>query len=143
MGFKPGHSLSKGRPAGARGKRTYEALAILEKNNFDPIQTLIDCCKEAKKTYDNYATIYDAICEAKEASGNPFPVEDKADRYLKIAVDAAKEIASYAYPKLKSIEHQKDNPLKDMTPEQRLEAMKHAVNLLEGQIKARDGSGTP
>ncbi len=52
----------------------------------------------------------------------------------------AKDIAGYVYPKLKSIEQSTNDPTKDMTPEQRLEAMKHAVAMLEMQVKSGPGA---
>ncbi len=93
-----------GRPKGSKNKITAKAEEICLAHDFNPLEELIDIFKEAKWTYDNYATIYHALCESKEASGNPFPVEDKADKYLKIACDTAKDITSYVYPKLKSVE---------------------------------------
>jgi hypothetical protein len=94
-----------GRPKGAVGKRTTEFLSVLEKNNFNVAQALVDCYQKAIKTYDNYGVIYDAICDAKaEKEGWSAPVEDHAHKYLKIAVDVAKDLASYSYPKLKAME---------------------------------------
>ena len=134
-------AAGRGRPPGARNKRTVEFMATLEREGFDPAMALIECYREARKTYDNYGTIYDAICDANTQKGQHFaPPEDRADKYLKIAADIAKDLASYAYPKLKSIEKKDDNHLKDMSPTQRLEAMRHAVQMLELQIKKDNGS---
>lgn len=93
-----------GRPVGSKNKITVRAEQICLAQDFNPLEELIGIYKEAKWTYDNYATIYKSVCEAKEASGNPFPVEDKADKYLKIACDTVKEITGYIYPKLRSVE---------------------------------------
>lgn len=136
MAFQPGHKLSKGKPKGAINKRTLSFLETLERENFDPAKALIEIYREARKTYDNYAEIYQAIEEARDSKGlDAFPTDDKADKYLKIALDAAKDLASYAFPKLKAIEQQKEDPLKDMSPEQKLEAMRHAVQVLELEVK--------
>lgn len=141
MTFMPGNP---GRPPGAINKRSKDFLAVLEKRNFCPATALIDCYSEAKKTYDNYGIIYDAICDANadRAAEKGFanvPPEDNAHKYLKIAADIAKDLSGYAYPKLKAIEQTKDDPTKGMSPEQKLEAMRRAVEMLELQIKSKDG----
>lgn len=138
MPFKPGHKFSPGRVKGSHNKKTWEARETLARLNFDPIAALHECYSEAKKIYDSYGKIYEAISKAREASGNPYPLEDKAAHYLKIAMDAAKELASYTLPKLKAIEHIKSGPLDGMTAEQKLEAMKHAVKALEAQVGTND-----
>lgn len=135
--FKPGNKLSKGRPKGSLQRRSYQFYEAIQDLGFDPPTELVKIYKEAKKTYDNYAAIYENISKASEASGNPFPVEDKADKYLKIALDAVKEIASYAYPKLKAIERPNMGALEGMTNEQKLEALRQAVKLLEQQNEPR------
>lgn len=144
MPFKSGEG---GRPLGAINKRSKEFLEVLDKHDFCPASALIECYKNAKKTYDNYGEIYDAICDAradKEGTLREFvsPTEDNAHKYLKIAADIAKDIAGYAYPKLKAIERTENDPLKGMTTEQRLEAMKHAVAMLELQVKSSSEPGT-
>lgn len=137
MPFLPGNS---GKPPGAINKRSRAFLDVLEKHNFCPATALMDCYKEAKRTYDNYNIIHQAIIEAneirKQMSGDiAAPTEDNAHKYLKIAADIAKDLASYSYPKLKAIEQQKNAQLEGMTAEQQLEAMKHAVQMLELKIK--------
>lgn len=134
MPFQPGHKLSKGKPKGSVHKRTQSFLDVLERENFCAATALIETYREARKIYDNYAVIYDAIEELRADKGL-MPTEDKADKYLKIALDAAKDLAGYSFPKLKAIEQQKNNPLKDMSPEQKLEAMRHAVSVLELEVK--------
>lgn len=147
MKFLPGQSGNpNGKAPGTLNKRSREFIAVLEKHGFCPASALIECYTEAKKTYDNYGTIYAAIVEAKEARDREFgfsnvPPEDQAHKYLKIAADIAKDLSSYAYPKLKAIEQTKSDPTHGMTPEQKLEAMKQAVQMLELQIKAH-GPGT-
>lgn len=136
-----------GKPPGALNKRSKQFLEVLEKHNFCPASALIECYQDAKKTYDNYGVIYDAICDANanrasEKGYSNVPPEDNAHKYLKIAADIAKDLSGYAYPKLKAIEQTKENPLNDMTPEQKLEAARAAVQMLELQVKA-NGSGSP
>lgn len=140
-------NAGKGRPLGSRNKRTLEFMATLERENFNPALALIECYREAKKTYDNYGTIYDAICDARTARNDATgqcaaPTEDNAHKYLKIAADVAKDLAGYAFPKLKSIEQRKSDPLANMTAEQKLEAMKAAVTALELQVR-QDGRDSP
>lgn len=135
-----------GKVAGTLNKRTVEAIAILERNNFCPIEALIECYNDAKKVYDNYGVIYDAICEASEEQAREkgyarVPPEDKADKYLRIAADTAKDLASYAFPKLKAVEQHKTNPTEGMTLEQKRDAARMMLQVLEEQIK--NGSGTP
>jgi len=141
MPFQKGISGNpKGKPVGALNRRTAQALAILEKQNFCPVSALVECYRDAKKVYDNYGIIYDAILEAKEEQARekgyaPIPPEDKADKYLKIAADIAKDLTSYAYPKLKAIEQSGSNPTADMTPEEKLEAARLMVKALEMEVK--------
>lgn len=136
--FEPGNP---GKPKGAIHKRSKHFLEVLEKHNFCAATALIECYIEAKKTYDNYGTIYDAISDARtdknhESGQFAAPTEDNGHKYLKIAADIAKDLASYSYPKLKAMEQNKKSPLDDMTPEQQLEAMKHMVAMLEHKVKS-------
>ena len=45
------------------------------------------------------------------------------------------ELMKYCYPQLKSVEHTRDNPLDDMSNQEKLEAFKNAVRFLESQEK--------
>lgn len=140
-------NAGKGRPLGSKNKRTVEFMQVLEDEGFDPAKALIQCYRAAKTTYDNYSVILEAITSAREAKNDQTgefsaPTEDNAHKYLKIAADIAKDLASYAYPKLRSIEQTKANPLEGMSPQERLEVMKGAVVIAESEIKkADDGSG--
>lgn len=94
-----------GRPKGLPNKRTLQFNEVLEKHNFCAASALIEIYQEARKIYDGYGKIYEAIRQAKsDGAGYDVPLEDKADKYLKIALDSASEIASYAYAKRKAIE---------------------------------------
>lgn len=132
MAFEPGNRLSKGRPRGTKNKRTVEFHHVMEQKNFNVAEALVWCYRQAVKQYKSYAN--------KLEDGRLSPMEDNAPKYLKIASDMAKEMASYSFPKLKSIEQQKTSLLDGMTPQQKLEAMKQAVARLEIEIK--NGSGT-
>ena len=111
MPFQKGvkRAPTAGRRAGTPNKRTSDLYSVLEKHDFCPASALIEIYTEAKKVYQSYGVIYEAIVQAKsQEQGYPAIVEDKADKYLKIACDAAKELATYCYPKRKSVEQTAD-----------------------------------
>jgi hypothetical protein len=100
-----GRAPGAGRRKGTPNRATLEFKEVLAKHNFCPASAMIEIYTEAKKIYDSYSTIYAAIVEAKSnEQGYPAVVDDKADKYLKIAGDMAREMASYMYPKRKAIE---------------------------------------
>jgi hypothetical protein len=124
MPFKVGNP---GKPKGTIHKRTLEFRAVLEAAGFCPATALLETYKIA------LAQFADDL--EKLESGRISPMESSAAQYLKIACDVSKELASYSYPKLKAIEQQKPDPLIDMTPVQKLEAMRQAVKMLEAETK--------
>ncbi len=126
--FQPG---APGRPPGAINKRSKDFMAILEKNGFCPASAMMDIFKVSMQKF--------AEDLEKENDGRISPMESNAAKYLKIAADMTSDLATYAYPKLKAIEHAKLNVAENMSPEQRLEAMKHAVQMLELQVKQKNG----
>lgn len=117
---KPFLSGNPGRPRGALNKRSVEFRAILEKHDFCSASALLELFADAKKSMESAS-------------------EEARPQYLKIAADIAKELAAYSYPKLKAIEYTGHNPLDDMTPAQKLEAARSAVQMFELQVKANDG----
>ncbi len=133
----PDHKRAKGRPKGSLNKRTLMFVQVLEARNFCPASAMIDCYQSAIKIYENYDTIYDAIVDRKLELGNKTPTEDKAHIYLKIAGDLAKEISSYAYPKLKATDTKRD-PLEGLTEQEILEVLKNAQAALEHRIKEKE-----
>lgn len=148
MPFQPGNKLApgNGRPRGSLNKRSIEFLAILEKHKFCPAEALIECYREAKKTYDNYATIYEAITDARIVQNDKdgscaTPTEDKAHVYLKIAAEAAKDLAAFAFPKLKAVESSQVKATDNMSPKEKLEAARMIVKMLEQEVK--DVEATP
>lgn len=102
-----------GRKPGSTNKRTAQFEEVLAKHNFCAASAMIEIFNESKKIYESYAEIYAAISEAREIKGL-IPLEEKADKYLKIAGDMACEIASYAYPKRKAVETTVDPGLLEM-----------------------------
>lgn len=71
----------------------------------------------------------------KEANGTISLMESKADAYLKMYIQVGAHISKFRYPQLKAVEVTKTGALEGMTPEQKLEAMKQAVAMLEAQVK--------
>jgi len=84
MVFKPGHKSLGGRKKGVPNKNKQELL------------------ERVKEKYPGYCPI-EAMCEIALNNGND----------VSIRLQASKEVASYIYPKLKSIEHtgDADNPI--------------------------------
>ena len=143
MPFQPGHKLAKGRVQGSHNRRTVAFLEVLEREDFCPAMALIECYREAKKTYDNYGEIYAAIVEAREAKNGEdgsfaAPPEDNAHKYLKIAGDFAAQLASYSYPKLKAVDPQKATA--KMTAAEQLEAARMIVKMLEQEVENGPGN---
>ncbi len=129
MPFKPG---APGRPKGSPNKRSLEVKQILAEAGHNPIERLMYLSRVAEARFE-------AETEAVN-TGRFSPMECNAHAYLKMAIDANKELASFITPKLKAIEQITTNPTADMSPEQRLDAMKQAVKFLEAQVKGERGS---
>lgn len=141
MAFEPGHKLAKGRPSGSLNRRSQAFFQAVEEEQFDAAREMIDVCLTAKSMYKNYALIYEALEQARIEKGEiSFPTEDRAHEYLKIALTAAKDIASYCYPKPRFPDQKNNQYLEGMTPEQKLDALKQAQNVLELEIKAKNAA---
>lgn len=118
MGFTKGEGKFQkgqgGRPKGAKNKRTQEFKEALEKRHFCPANALIDCYEKAMADYEYYSELL--------RSNRISPMEDNSHKNLQIAASLAEKIASYTFPKLKSIEQIKDvnqdRPLKDLSDEE-------------------------
>ena len=115
------------RPKGSRNKRTEEFYAAIEKSKFNIPKAYLWAYKEAKKNYTEYAEMF----RDKRLS----PMEDNRPKLLGIMINILKDISSHVYPKIKAIEIVNMDLLQGMTPAQRLEAMKAAVQKLELEIK--------
>lgn len=96
MPFEKGHKLSLGRPKGTKNKRTIEFQEVMDRKNFNVAEALVYCYRQAIKKYKYY--------NERLEDGRLSPMEDNAPKYLKIASDMAKDMASYSFPKLKSID---------------------------------------
>ena len=112
--FQVGHKFSTGRPKGSPDKRTLKFQEVLEANGYNPALALLELQREA---YQNYQR-----------------GDDKAQAYFKDACNLAMDIAGYVFAKPKAIEITTNNAMEGMTPEQRLEAMKQAVLMLEREV---------
>lgn len=134
MTFLPGKPKTGGRTIGTPNKSsTQRAEVICNVRKYSSIDSMINAAEIALARF-----IEDS---EKEDSGRISPMESKAAEYLKIYVKVACEISSYIYPKRKAVEHTNSDTTRDMSPEQRLEAMKHAVELLELQLKQKPING--
>lgn len=114
MSFQKGHKHSSGRPKGSINKRSQEFADKLEAKGFDLAEALLELHREGMKTYRQGAFEH-------QMEG------------LKVANSAVKEIATYLLPKFQSISVSKDDTLENMTPQQKLEAMREAVKLMEAE----------
>ena len=106
-----------GRPVGVVDKRISDFRAYMAKNNFNLGETYLELLQIARESHEY---------------GN----REEKPVYLKIAVDIVNNIADRLQPRLKAIEHRKESPLEGMTPEQKLEAMRSAVALLEREVQS-------
>ena len=118
MSFQKGNP---GKPKGAVHALTSRVRDTAQRLGIDPFEILL-----------------------RFAAGDWKALGYKSEKYKKstkyviepfIRAKAAQEAAQYIFPKLRTIDQPKANALEGMTPEQRLEAMKHAVAMLEDQTK--------
>ena len=130
MTFTPGHTLSTGRPPGSLNRRSQQVIDVLERECFCPASKFIDLYGIALAKFTEEV--------AKEDSGRISPMESSAAKYLKIACDQVAHLATYAYPRLKTIEQVQASPLEGMNVQDKLEALKQAVRALEAQARTAD-----
>lgn len=126
MTFQPGNKLAKGRPKGAVNRRTKEVAELAEELGCNPVEVLINFAKgdwEALGYSKGTKSIYTEAGIIEEDLISP------SER-----IQAAKEVAQYIYSKKKSVEHITRNALEGMSPQEKLEAMREAVKMMEGQI---------
>lgn len=99
MGFEKGKPRPEnaGRKAGTPNKRTFDARQLVERMGFDPLEFLVHTAKadwEALGYQKGFVTKVNMGIEYEE---DIISYEQR--------LDAAKTIAKYIYPQLKSIEH--------------------------------------
>lgn len=115
-----------GRPVGIGNKRSQRVEELAERLECNPIEILLRFAKgdwEGLGYSKGTKSIYTEAGILEEDLISP------GER-----IQAAKEVAQYIYAKRKSVEHVTNNQLEGMTPEQKLEAMKEAVKMMEGQL---------
>jgi hypothetical protein len=122
MTFKPGNP---GKPKGAVHGFTQKAKEVAARLGIDPFEILLRFAAGDWKALGYKSEKY-----SKKSTRFIISPETRAK--------AAQEATQYIVPKLRQIEEAKPNALVGMTPEQRLEAMKHAVTMLEAQTKKAD-----
>lgn len=115
MKFEKGNKLSVGRPKGVPNKRNSFRESLEQHGVSIP---------------DRYFELLTMAMEDLDRSN-----EEQRPQYYSIVSGLLKEMAAYSFPKLKSVEHKNANPLDGMTFEEKLEAMKQAVKMMEGEIK--------
>lgn len=131
MPFKPNHKLSVGRPKGSINRRSYEVKAILDEAGHCPTMKLVHLARVAEARFEAETELVN--------SGRYSPMESNAHAYLKMAIDANKELCAFINPKLKAIEQVKTNPLEGMSSQEKLEAMRQGVKFLEAELKGKSG----
>jgi hypothetical protein len=100
---------------------------------YDSIEAMIKASELAMTKFMEHAE--------KESSGQWSPMESHAATYLGTYVKIAATIANLIHPKRKAVEHITVDQTDGMTPQQKLDAMKQAVLMLELKIK-QDESGS-
>lgn len=135
MAFTKGNKLAvgKGRPVGSVNKRTLEVEQLCEKHDCNPLEILLMFAKGDWEGLGYDASVY--ISESDDGTSTKLGYVISPE----LRVQAAKEACQYLMPKKKSIEQVKPNMLDGMTPQEKLEAMKQAVRMLEGELDATPG----
>ena len=93
---------NSGRPKGSVNKVSTKFADTMNKHGVDIAQEMLEAWNEAR-----------------------------TDGNQELAFKILSEMAQYVYPKLKTTEHIKASALDDMTPQQKIDALKQAVALLE------------
>lgn len=119
---------------GIPNKSTMRVAYQCEVAGYDSIEAMIKASEHAITKFLEHAE--------KESSGQWSPMESQAATYLGHYVKIAATIANFIHPKRKAIEHITLDPTADMNPQQKLEAMKQAVQMLELQIKQNESGST-
>lgn len=121
-----------GKPKGAIGYKTRRAEDLANKLNCDPLEILLLFAKG-----DWEALGYDSGVMIKE-SGDGKSTFMEYTITPELRAQCAAKASEYYHAKKKSIEHTTKNAFEGMTVEQRLEAMRHAVQLLESEVKDKE-----
>jgi hypothetical protein len=123
--FQPG---APGRLPGAIGKSTAKVQEIIRRLGVDPFEVMILFVKGDWK-----ALGYDTDVIIKQSSdGKSTFMEYVISPELR--AQCAREACKYVYAQRKSVEHVSHNVLESMSTLEKLEAMKQAVKMLEGEL---------
>src|SRR5271156_5763183 len=119
MAFEKGNKLAigHGRPAGSINRHNRAFKEALIKNNFDVCEALLWIYKEAVMNY-----------QSADENRERIP-------YLRMALDAAQDIAGYVMPKLKAVEVIQEKPSELLNPIEKLAIAKESIPMLEEQAK--------
>lgn len=124
----PFQNGNPGRPKGSKGILNVRVETTAHRLGVDPFEVL---CLFAKGDWK--ALGYKEQSKISFTNAGIEFEEDIITPDHRLA--AAKEAAKYLYSQRRSVEHTQNDALKDMSAPQRLEAMKHAVAMLELQMK--------
>ncbi len=126
-------SGNAGRPKGSTSALTRRMRELAENMNVDPFEILLHFANGDWKALGYASEKYISNID-KNGATEKFTIDPA------VRAKSAAEAVQYIAPKLRSIDYSNGDALQNMTPEQKLEALKTAANLLENQIKA-NGSG--
>jgi hypothetical protein len=121
------------RPPGIPNKSTMRVAHICEIKGYDSIEAMIQAAQIALEKFIEHS--------ANETNRTWSPMESKANDYLKIYAKIATDMAQFIHPKRKAVEHTSRDITENMTPQEKLQAMKQAVLMLENQINKENGNG--
>lgn len=120
------------RPKGSPNRSSMRVDMTCQIRGFLPIDALIDAAELSMKKF---------VAEIDRETANKIsPLESKAVEYLKLYVNIASKVASFIHPQKKAIDHTYASPLEGMSTQQKLDAMKEAVKLLELQTNGKEQS---
>lgn len=129
MGFEKGNKIATGRPKGGIGERKRHIADLCIRLECDPMEILL---RFAKGDWEGLG--YDSK-EIIKRAGEATWMEERITCGERI--QAAKEACQYIYAKMKTIEVIKENAFEGMTLEEKLQAMRHAVVVLEKQVEQK------
>lgn len=122
--FQPGNP---GRPKGTKGKRLVEITEIADRLGCNPVEILM---RFAQGDWQGLGYSKGTKIVYTEAGAIEEDLITPSER-----IQAAKEAAQYMYPKKKSVEHITQSSLEGMTPQQKLDALKQMVQLMEKEVR--------
>jgi hypothetical protein len=108
--FAPGHKKHGGRTKGTPNKKTFDAAAIAEELEVDPLEVLLYACSNNWKALGYESEVRTRLVGENAVTEDAIPIS--------IRIQAAKEAAQYLYPKRKAIEHSGSIDSKNITLEE-------------------------